>query len=86
MSEEYLPEFDAKRLTLSNGMKVTLKKTLLNTNEVIIAGAGPGGLSQNYTAVDAPSLKVINAVMGVTGYGAFTASELKMWPTTATGW
>lgn len=77
VSEEYLPEFDAKRLTLSNGMKVTLKKTLLNANEVIIAGAGPGGLSQNYTAADAPSLKVINAVMGVTGYGAFTASELK---------
>lgn len=76
-AQDTLPQLGARVWTLSNGVKVFVKKTDLNPDEVIVAGAAPGGLSQNYTAAQAPSFKAINAVMAVSGYGAFTQSDLK---------
>ena len=77
VAQEQVPEFGAERWTLSNGMTVLVKPTDIKPGEVVIAGAGPGGLSQNYNAAHAASLKAINSVMALSGYGQFTGSELK---------
>ena len=77
VAEDTVPEFDAKRWTLSNGMRVLVKKTDIKPDEIIIAGAGPGGLSQNYRAEDAASFKAFGAVMNVSGYGQFSSNDLK---------
>lgn len=73
-----IPELDATLWTLDNGMHVYVKHSQLKPGEVVIAGAGPGGLSQNYRgASDAPSFKAISNVMSQSGYGAFSSNELK---------
>ena len=77
VSEQALPVFDATQWTLSNGVKVLVKHTSITPGEIVIAGAGPGGLSQNYDADDAPSFKSINNVMAASGYGLFTGNDLK---------
>ncbi len=77
VEQQYVPEFDAEQWTLSNGIKMLVKPTTLKAGEVVIAGAGPGGLSQNYRAEDAASLKAINSVMALSGYGEFMGNDLK---------
>ncbi|MBR1803828.1 MAG: insulinase family protein [Muribaculaceae bacterium] len=77
VSEEDAPAFGAKLWTLSNGIKVWVKKTDISPDEIVIAGAGPGGLSQNYRPEDAASLKVFGALAGTLGFGQFTAGDLK---------
>ncbi|MDY6294467.1 MAG: insulinase family protein [Bacteroidales bacterium] len=77
VTQRTVPEFDAEEWTLSNGVKVLVKPTSIKAGEIIIAGAGPGGLSQNYNAADAASLKAINSVMALSGYGAFSSNDLK---------
>ncbi len=77
VSTQSLPEFDAEQWTLSNGVKVLVKPTTIKAGEVVIAGTSPGGLSQNYSAHDAASLKAINAVMALSGYGQFMSNDLK---------
>ena len=76
VGEKNLPEFGAKVLTLSNGVQVFVKKTDIDPNQVVIAGAADGGLSQNYTPALASSLKALNGVMAASGFGQFTSSEL----------
>jgi len=77
IAQQSVPEFDAEQWTLSNGIKMLVKPTTIKTGEVVIAGTSPGGLSQNYNAEDAASLKSINAVMAVSGYGEFSGNDLK---------
>ena len=75
---EPLPVFDAELWTLSNGMKAMVKHTALKPGEVVIAGAGPGGLSQNYRgAEDGPSFKVFGNVAATMGFGQFSSNDLK---------
>lgn len=77
VAEAEVPEFDAKLWTLSNGMKVMLKKTTTQPDAMVIAGAGPGGLSQTYQPEDAPTFKVFGALMGTLAFGQFAAADLK---------
>ena len=78
VAEQAAPKFDALQWTLSNGIKVWVKKTDIKAGEIVIAGAGPGGLSQNYRgAEDAPTFKAFGALAGTLGFGQFTASDLK---------
>ncbi len=77
VAEKPMEQYGAQELTLSNGVKVYLKKTDFNNNEIVIAGSSTGGLSQNYTAAQAPSFKAMNAVMGASGFGEFSSSQLK---------
>ena len=72
-----VPQFGARQWTLSNGMRVLVKKTDIKPGEMVIAGAGPGGLSQNYRPEDAPSFKAFAGIVATMGFGQFTASELK---------
>ncbi len=77
VSETTVPELGAKLWTLSNGVKVYAKQTKFKADEVVIGASAPGGLSLNYKAADAPSLKSVNSVMALSGYGQFTSSELR---------
>ena len=77
VDESWLPQFDAKQWTLSNGMKVMVKHTQIQPDAIVIAGAGPGGLSQDYLSEDAPSFKAFSGIAATMGFGAFTAIELK---------
>ncbi|MBQ9556154.1 MAG: insulinase family protein [Muribaculaceae bacterium] len=75
---EPMPVFGAELWTLSNGMRAMVKKTNLKQDEVVIAGAGPGGLSQNYRgAQDGPSFKVFGNVAATLGFGQFSSNDLK---------
>lgn len=77
VAEKAVPEFDAVEWTLSNGMHVMVKHTDIAPGEVVIAGAGPGGLSQNYRSGDAATFKAFGQLAGTFAYGGFTASDLK---------
>ncbi|MDY3912159.1 MAG: insulinase family protein [Sodaliphilus sp.] len=77
VAEDSVPGFGAKVWTLSNGIKVYVKPTTFKADEVVMGAAAPGGLSLNYNAADAPSLKAVNSVMSLSAYGQFTGSELK---------
>ena len=77
VDEQDVPLFGARQWTLSNGMRVLVKKTDIKPGEMVIAGAGPGGLSQNYRPEDAPSFKGFAAIAATMGFGQFTASQLK---------
>ena len=78
VSEQPAPAFNASIWTLSNGIKVWVKHTDISPDETVIAGAGPGGLSQNYNGPqDAPTFKVFSALAATLGFGQFSGSELK---------
>lgn len=77
VAEDSVPLFGATCWTLSNGMQVMLKHTTIAPGEVVIAGAGPGGLSQNYRQQDAPTFKAFGALMGTLAFGEFSATDLK---------
>jgi len=78
VSVEPMQVFGAELWTLSNGMRAMVKKSTLKPDEMVIAGAGPGGLSQNYRgAEDGPTFKVFGNVANTMGYGQFSSNNLK---------
>jgi zinc protease len=77
VSEEPLGHFDATLLTLSNGVKVMLKPTDYKENQVFVRGVGEGGYSLNYTPELAPSLKIFNEALSLSGAGEHGNNALK---------
>ncbi|SFF86561.1 pitrilysin family protein [Prevotella sp. KH2C16] len=63
-------------LTLSNGIKVVLKKTDYKKDEVRLSGEGDGG-SSLYGDKDLYNTKVFNDVIGISGLGNFSSTELQ---------
>lgn len=63
--------------TLSNGIKVVAWPSSEVAGQVFIRGVGSGGLSQNYRQEDAPSLKIINEGLAVSGAGEMSNNDLK---------
>lgn len=76
VKETVLPKWNVKLWTLSNGVKVYLKKTDFEKEQVYIQGQGGGGTSVFGTS-DVPDVRLMNQVMNITGVGNFTVSELK---------
>ncbi|MBR4480699.1 MAG: insulinase family protein [Prevotella sp.] len=68
--------FDYTELTLSNGVKVVLKQTDLKKDQVLLRGYGYGG-SALYGNEDLPNLKMFGDVIGVSGLGNFSHTELE---------
>lgn len=62
--------------TLSNGAKVTYKKTDFKNDEIIFSGYRFGGAS-TYTATDYQSADYCNNVVDEMGYGAFSSTDLQ---------
>ncbi|MBQ6652300.1 MAG: insulinase family protein [Prevotella sp.] len=63
-------------LTLSNGVRVLLKKTDYKKDQVILNGRGPGG-SSLYGPADYTNTKVFDDVIGISGLGNFSSTELE---------
>lgn len=76
VKETVLPKWNVKLWILSNGIKVYLKKTDFEKEQVYIRGQGGGGTSVFGTS-DVPDVRLMNQVMNITGVGNFTVSELK---------
>ena len=63
-------------LTLSNGVVVNLKKTDYKKDQVLLNGRGEGGTTL-YGASDYANLQLFNEVIGYSGLGAFSSTELQ---------
>ena len=77
VAEETDPLFGSTVWTLSNGIRVHLKKTDHNPDRVYIAAYSPGGFSAGYDADLAPEYHLINDVLAAGAYGGHTATELR---------
>ena len=68
--------FGYTELTLSNGVKVVLKQTDLKKDQVLLRGYGYGG-SGLYGNEDLPNLNMFGDVIGASGLGNFSHTELE---------
>ena len=69
-------QFGYKELTLSNGATVILKKTDFKDDEVLMEAFSKGGKSL-YGAADYTNLKLFDTVIGLSGLGNFSSTELQ---------
>ncbi|MDD6209031.1 MAG: insulinase family protein [Bacteroidales bacterium] len=67
---------NATLFTLSNGIKVIAKPTIFKTDEILMTGFAPGGISV-FDKKDLINAKVFNSVIGLSGIGDFKKSELE---------
>lgn len=75
VSEKDGAKFGYKELTLSNGARVLLKKTNLKEGEVVFYASSKGGKSL-YDVKERVNLEMFNDVIGASGLGNFTSTEL----------
>lgn len=68
-------ELGATTYTLSNGVKVTVKKTDFKSDEIVMTAVKKGGAS-NYGPEDKANTKFMTEVIEAMGYGKFTPTEL----------
>lgn len=73
--EADMPEFDAKILTLSNGMKVIYKKTTFKEDEIRFTATSWGGIS-TIKQEDFFTLQEISELITIGGVGNFSATDL----------
>lgn len=76
VKEEKSKRFDYTILTLSNGVKVLLKKTDYKKDQVLLQGTGGTG-EANYGKADAANLKAFDDVISISGLGDFSSTELQ---------
>ena len=74
-SEKKSDKFGYTTLTLSNGATVLLKKTDYKKDQVIMSARGIGGTTL-YGPKDYTNLQVFDAVIGGSGLGAFSSTDL----------
>ena len=73
--EADMPEFDAKVLTLSNGMRVIYKKTTFKEDEIRFSATSDGGISA-LKQDDFITLKELSSLIKLGGVGNFSATDL----------
>lgn len=73
--EIYLEDVDATVLTLTNGVRVIVKKTDFTKGEVLMAGVSYGG-SSLVPDMDFREASLITSVVGDSGVGMFSKNEL----------
>ncbi len=76
IKKEKKDRFGFTELTLSNGVKVVLKQTDLKKDQVLLEGYGYGG-SGLYDIAELPNLNMFNDVIGASGLGNFSHTELE---------
>ena len=74
-TETEMPEFDAKVLTLSNGMRIVYKKTNFKEDEIRFTATSKGGISV-LKQEDFFTLQELNDLITLGGVGNFSATEL----------
>lgn len=67
--------FGSTILTLSNGVRVILKQTDFKANEVVMRAYSPGGTNR-YGLEDQYTLQMLPALIGASGLGEFSSTEL----------
>lgn len=75
VSETTDKELGATTYTLSNGVKVSVKKTDFKSDEIVLSAVKKGGES-NYGAQDKSNAKFLPDVIEAMGYGQFTPTAL----------
>jgi len=75
VSETTDKELGTTTYTLSNGVKVTVKKTDFKSDEIVLESVKKGG-SSNYGAADKANNKFLPQVVEAMGYGNFTPTQL----------
>ena len=73
--EENSKKFDYKVLTLSNGVKVVLKKVDYKKDQVTLSGQGGQG-SSVYGKNDFANISAFDNVIGISGLGDFSSTQL----------
>jgi len=68
--------FDATTYTLSNGVKVTIKKTDFKTDEILMNGVKRGGMN-NYGVADKSNSSFATEVVEAMGVGDFSPTDLE---------
>ncbi|KAA5533688.1 insulinase family protein [Taibaiella lutea] len=76
VSEATDKELGATTFTLSNGVKVTIKKTDFKSDEITLEAVKKGGYN-NYGAADKSNTKFLPDVIEAMGYGNFTPTQLE---------
>lgn len=76
VKEEDSKKFGFKTLTLSNGVKVVLKKTDYKQDQVVMYGVGFGG-SSLYGEKDFANLQILPIALASSGLGNFDSNELQ---------
>lgn len=75
-AKQEIPELDAKMLTLSNGIKVFVKKTNLEKDKVMLTAYSWGGVSK-VDDKDVPSAEMLGGFISNFGIGDFSAVDLR---------
>lgn len=68
-------ELGATTYTLSNGVKVTVKKTDFKSDEIVMTAVKKGGMN-NYGVEDKANAQFLSQVIETMGYGQFTPTAL----------
>ena len=76
VKEQAGKKFGYKELTLSNGVRVLLKKTDFKKDEIVMTATGEGG-SSLYGNHEIVNLNVFDDVIGSSGLGNFSTTELR---------
>lgn len=69
--------FGAEKLALSNGVNVYLMPTKYKDDQIFVRGIGYGGYSQRYTPELAPTMKLMEEIIPLSGFGKLSATDLK---------
>lgn len=72
-----LPQFGAQQWTLGNGIKVFVKQTDNNPDQVLIQAFSPGGISQTYDKALGADYRLANDVLAISGYGPYSSSDIR---------
>jgi zinc protease len=75
VSEDADKDLGTTTFTLSNGVKVTVKKTDYKSDEIVLTAVKKGGMS-SYGAEDKASVNFLPDVVEAMGYGNFTPTQL----------
>lgn len=76
VKEKKNQKFGATELTLSNGVKVYLKKTDFKDDEIRMTASTHGGTRLYKSASDIKNAKILNSALGLGGLGKFDAIAL----------
>lgn len=77
VAEESDSLFGSTVWTLSNGIRVHLKKTSYAPDQILISAYSPGGFSAGYNPELAPEYHLVNDLLAAGAYGGHTATELR---------
>ena len=76
-SKKKLGLWDTEVLTLSNGIKVYLKPTKHQKDQIFVRGIGMGGFSQQYTPGLAATMKLMEEIIPLSGCGSLSSADIR---------